>query len=121
MIYEYPEEFIVPVDYVNDLKDKEIYRCKKSKSLHEGKLLIPNKELQEDGIFLAEVDIYEAFQNKDINFLNMEGEVLQEPYNEYILKDSKVEDSSEYENIKDIISDIDEDYANSETSGIYNR
>ena len=114
MIYEYPKEFIVPVVYVKDLKDKDMYRCKKSKSLHEGKLLIPDKELQEDKIILAEVDIYGAFQNKDVNFLNMEGEALLEPYNQYINKDSTFEGSSEYENMKNIISDIDEDYANSE-------
>jgi hypothetical protein len=114
MIYEYPKEFIVPVVYVKDLKDEDMYRCKKSKSLHEDKLLIPDKELQGDGMFLAKVDIYGAFQNKDINFLNMGGEVLKKPYNEYILKDSTVEDSSEYQNIKNIISDIDEEYANSE-------
>jgi hypothetical protein len=114
MIYEYPKEFIVPVVYVKDLKD--MYICKKSKSLHEGsKLLIPDKELQGDGIFLAEVDIYGTFQNKDTSFLNMKGEVLPESYNEYILKDSKIEESSEYENMKNIISNIDEDYANSET------
>ena len=58
MIYEYPEEFIVPVVYVQDLKDKTMYRCKKSKSLHEGKLLIPDEELKENEIFLAKVDIY---------------------------------------------------------------
>ena len=36
MIYEYPEEFIVPVVYVKELKEKAIYRDKKSKYLHEG-------------------------------------------------------------------------------------
>ena len=115
MIYQYPKEFIVPVVYVDDLKDKDMYRCKKSKSLHEGKLLISDKELEGDGIFLAEVDIYGTFQNKDTNFFNMNEESLLEPYNEYILKDSTVKDISEYENMKNIISNIDEDYANSET------
>ena len=111
MIYEYPEEFIVPIVYAEDLKDN-IYRCKKSESLNEGKLLIPDEELEGDGIFLAKVDIdiYGASKNKDIKFSNVDGEVFEEIHDEYIFKDN-----AEYENIKNIVSDIDEDYANSET------
>ena len=111
MIFKYPEEFIVPVVYVQDLKDKNFYRCQESKSLHAGKLVIPDEELNKNEIFLAEIDIYGTFENKDINFLNMVGEVLQEP----IIKSDMVEASLEDENIKNILSDIDEDYANSET------
>lgn len=116
MIYEYPEVFIVPVFYVKDLGDNDMHRDKKYKSSHEDKLLIPNKELQEDGIFLAEMNIYGDFQYKDIDSLNTEGKSLQEPYNEFIINESKAHDSSEYQNI---INNIDEEYANSETSGIY--
>ena len=109
MIYEYPEEFIVPVVYVKDLKDKAIYRCKKPKSLHAGELLMPDEELQGDEIFIAEIDIYGDFKNE--NFLNIEEEILQES----MIKSHMVEAGLEDENIKSILSDIDEDYANSET------
>ena len=114
MIYEYPQEFIVPVVYVKDLKDKAIYRCKKPKSLHAGELLMPDEELQGDEIFIAEIDVYGAFKNKNINFLNIEEEELQEP----MIKSHIVEASLEDENAKSILSDIDEDYANSETLNI---
>lgn len=114
MIYEYPEEFIVPVIYVNDFKDKNMYRYKNSDSLHEDKLSIPDKKLQGHGMFLADIDIYGNFKYEDINISNMEGEVLQGPDNGDILKESNVE------TISNIISDIDEEYANSETSGIHN-
>jgi hypothetical protein len=115
MIYEFPEEFIVPVVYVKDLKDNDIYRDKKFKALHEDKLLIPDQELQGDGIFLAEIDIYGAFQNKNINDLKMEGELLQEFFQEPMIKYDIVEESLKDENIKGILSDIDEEYANNET------
>lgn len=114
MIYEYPEEFIVPIVYVDDFKDKYMYRDKNSNSLQEDKLSIPDKKLQSHGMFLADIDVYGKFKYEDINILNMEGEVLQGPDNEDILKESNVE------TISNIISDIDEEYANSETSGIYN-
>jgi len=111
MIYQYPEEFIVPVVYVQDLKDKNFYRCQEPKSLHAGKLVIPDEELNENEIFLAEIDIYGAFQNKDINFSNIVGKVLQEPIINGDIAKSNLED----ENMKNILNDIDEDYANSET------
>ena len=111
MIYQYPEEFIVPVVYVRDLKDKTFYRNQESKSSHAGKLIIPDEELNENETLLGEIDIYGAFQNKDINFLNMVKEVLQEP----IIKGDIDHGGLEDESIKNILSDIDEDYANSET------
>jgi len=112
MIYQYPEEFIVPVVYVQDLKDKTFYRCKNSKSLHEaGKLVMADEELKGNEVFLTEVDIYGSFQNKGINFFNMDVEEFQKP----MIKGELVEASLDNENIKSILSDIDEDYANSET------
>ena len=45
----------------------------------------------------------------------MEEELLQEFYKEPMIKDDIIEESLEDENIKSILSDIDEDYANSET------
>ena len=115
MIYEYPQEFIVPVVYVEDLKDKYMYRCNKPKSLHEDKLLIPEQELQGNEIFLAEIDIYGEFQNKDINSLKMEEELLKEFFQQPMIKEDIVEEDLGDENIKSILSDIDEEYANSET------
>lgn len=111
MIFNYPEEFIVPVAYVQDLKDKILYRCQESESVHADKLLIPDEELKENEIFLAKVDIYGTFQNKGVNFLNMGEEILQQP----MINEDIVEADLERENIKNILSYIDEDYANSET------
>ena len=111
MIFKYPEEFIVPVVYVQDLKDKNFYRSQESKSLHAGKLVIPDEELNKNEIFLAEIDVYGTFENKDINFFNMVGEVLKEP----IIKGDIGETGLKDENMKNMLSDIDEDYANSET------
>ena len=118
MIYEFPEEFIVPVVYVKDLKDNNINRDKKFKALHEDKLLIPDQELQEEGIFLAEIDIFGAFQNKDINDLKVEEELLQEFFQAPMIKYDKDEESLKNENIKSILSDIDNEYANNETLSI---
>ena len=111
MIYEYPEEFIVPVIYVKELIGNSIYRCENIKYLHVGKLLIPNEELEEDKMFL---------ENENTNFFNMEDGALKEHYEKYLTKHSTDGDSLESENMKNIISEIDEDYVNSETSGIYN-
>ena len=112
MIYQYPEEFIVPVVYVQDLKDKTFYRCKNSKSLHEaGKLVMADEEFKVNEVFLAEVDIYGTFQNKGINFFNMDVVEFQEP----MIKGDKAHTDLEDENIKSILSDIDQEYANSET------
>ena len=115
MIYEYPQEFIVPVVYVEDLKEKNIYRGNKTKSLHEDKLLIPEQKLVENGMLLAEIDIYGEFQNKDINSLKMEEELLQGFFKEPMIKEDIVEEDLGNENIKSILSDIDDEYANSET------
>ncbi|AWK49865.1 hypothetical protein DIC82_01610 [Clostridium beijerinckii] len=114
MIYQYPEEFIVPVVYVQDFKGKTFYRCKDSKYLNEGELAIPDEESKEDEMFLAKIDIYGTFQNKDINFLNMDGEEFQKP----MIKGDIVKSDLDNESIKSILSDVDEDYANSETLNI---
>ena len=114
MIFKYPEEFIVPVAYVQDLKDKTLYRFQESESLDEDKLLISDEELKENEIFLGKVDIYGTFQNKGINFLNMNEEILQKP----ILNIDIVEVDLEDKDIKNILNYIDEDYANSETLNV---
>ncbi|BCZ44807.1 hypothetical protein psyc5s11_08740 [Clostridium gelidum] len=105
MIFKYPEEFIVPIVYVQDLKDKTFYRLQESKSLKR------DEELKENEIFLAKADIYGGVKNKHINFFKMDEEILQEP----IINEDIVEADLEDENTKNILSDIDEDYANSET------
>ena len=118
MVYEFPEEFIVPVAYVKDLRDNDTNIDKKYKVLHEDKLLIPDQELKGQELFLAEIDIYGAFQNKDINDLMMGDELLQEFFQEPMIKYNKYEDSLKDENIKSILSDIDNEYANNETLSI---
>jgi len=96
MIYKYPKEFIVPVIYVNDLKENSIYRKKTSKSSHGGKLIMLDEEEKGDAIFQANIDIYE---------------IIQEP----AIKKNIVGVNIEDEYINSILSDIDEEYANSET------
>ena len=41
---------------------------------------MPDEELQGDEIFIAEIDIYGAFKNKDINFLNMDEDCITRTY-----------------------------------------
>jgi len=116
MIYEYPEEFIVPIVYVNELEDKGIYRDKKTKYVHgNSKLLITDKEFQDDEIFIADIDIYGVFKNKDINSFNVEGEYSKKFFKEPMMKTDMIKGALKDEYIKSMLSDIDEEYAISET------
>ena len=54
-------------------------------------------------------------ENDDMNFLNMDEDLLPKLYKKSMFNDNIVEESLEDENIKSILSDIDNDYANSET------
>lgn len=116
MIYEYPEEFIVPIIYDKDLIDRAMYRCKEQEFLHLGKLSMPDEELQTEEMLLAEVDVYGMFKNKDISVLDKEEEILEGFFKQPIIMEGIVEESVfGDEDIRSILSDIDEDYANSET------
>jgi hypothetical protein len=83
MIYKYPEEFIIPVVYADDLKEKSSYRHEESEELRDWKLIIFNDELLGNKMFQGDMNI------------------------------------SSDENTDKILSDIDNDYANSETLHIH--
>lgn len=114
MIYEYPEEFIIPVIYVDDLKAKSGYRNEDFESSRDWKILILEEELLGDEIFQGNKQIAPN-KNEDINFLDMDEDLLPELYKKGMINDNTVEESLEDENVKEILSDIDNEYANSET------
>jgi len=120
MIYEYPEEFIIPVIYVDDLKVKSSYRHEDFESSRNWKLLILDEELQEDEMFQGNKHIYPN-KNEDINFLDMDEELLPQLYKEAKMNDNKVEESLDDEHVKRILNDIDNEFANSETLCIYSK
>jgi len=108
MIYEYPEEFIIPIIYVNDLKVKSSYRHEDFEASRDLKILILDKDLQGNKNIAPN-------KNEDINFLDMYEDSLQKLYKEAIINDNPVEENLYDERIKKILSDIDNEYANSET------
>ena len=57
MIYEYPEEFIIPVVYADDLKEKSSYRHEESEGLRDWKLIIFDDELLGDKMFQGDMNI----------------------------------------------------------------
>ena len=115
MIYEYPEEFIIPIIYVNDLKVKSSYRHEDFESSRNLKLLILDEELQGDKILQDNMNIGTLDEISDMNFLDMDEDLLIEPYQKAMFIDNVVEENLEDENVKSILSDIDNEYANSET------
>ena len=118
MIYEYPEEFIIPIIYVNDLKVKSSYRHEDFEASRDFKILILDKDLQGDEMFQGNKNIAPN-KNEDINFLKMEVDLLPKLYKEPIFNDNMIEEDKEDKSIKNILSDIDNEYANSETQCIH--
>jgi len=114
MIYEYPEEFIIPVTYVDDLKVQSSYRHEDFEASRDWKILILDKDLQGDEMFQGNKNIAPN-KNEDINFLDMYEDSLQKLYKEAIINDNPVEENIYDDRIKKILSDIDNEYANSET------
>jgi hypothetical protein len=107
MIYEYPNEFIVPVVYVEDLLQKR------------------NGLIRDWNPF----DMGENLQGNEIDHENMEdngqNQEMKSPYiYQGLLKNQNdkstynynmAQEISDNDNTKSILNDIDEDYANSET------
>lgn len=115
MIYEYPEEFIIPVIYVDDLKVKSSYRHGNFESLRDWKILILDEDLQGNEIFQGN-DHIAPNKNEDISFFDMDEELFPKSYMEAMSNDDAVEESleDEDENVNKTLSDIDNEYANSE-------
>jgi len=119
MIYEYPEEFIIPVVYSDDIKEKSGFRHEDFEPLRDWKLVIFDDELEGDKVFQDNKDIETLNENKDINFLKMEVELLPKLYQESMYNNNVLEESIEDKSVKGILSDIDNEYADSETLCIH--
>lgn len=66
MIYEYPEEFIVPFTYVDDLEEKKEYRNKKCKALNDDEINIFSENLKKDYITKILNDIDNDYADNEI-------------------------------------------------------
>jgi len=117
MIYEYPEEFIIPVVYADDLKEKSIYRHEERKELRDWKLIILDDELLGHKTFQGDTNI-SPNENEGMKYLDMGKDLFPKMYKEAMINNT-VDESLEDENIKGLLSDIDNDYANSETLHIH--
>lgn len=120
MIYEYPEEFVVPVTYVNDLREEPMLREWEFEYLQVEKLLIPEEKLQEDEI--SKINKYEdeTFKKKytgkkGMNYLDLDEDILNKHYKKDMFMDNDSEENLCHDNAKSILNSIDNEYANSET------
>lgn len=120
MIYEYPEEFVVPVTYVNDLREEPMHREWEVKYLQVEKLLIPEEKLQEDEI--SKINKYEDktfnkeyIEKKGMNYLDLDEDILDKHYKKDMYMDNDIEENLWHDNAKSILNSIDNEYANSET------
>jgi len=118
MIYEYPEEFIIPVVYADDLKEKSIYRHEEREELRDWKLIILDDELLGHKTFQGDTNI-SPNQNDGMKYFDIDEDSFPQIFKEAMINDNTFEKSLENENIKGILSDIDNDYANSETLHIH--
>lgn len=112
MIYEYPEEFVVPIVYAGDLSAKPIYRDLEFEYIKIDGLLETEPELHQDEGFILN-DYENNTYGKKVYEFNMD--LLQEPYKENMLSYSIGEDNVDNDHVKEILKDIDDEYANNET------
>ncbi|MDR3593166.1 hypothetical protein [Clostridium sp.] len=119
MIYEYPEEFVVPVVYTEELKENPMYREWELKYLQMEKVVEPYKKMKEYEMLPEDEYENETFYKNNIgkkgmNYLEFDDEESQEkPYEEDMCNDNM-----EYEHMKNILKDIDNEYAKCETLGM---
>lgn len=119
MIYEYPEEFVVPVVYSEELKENPMYREWELKYLQMEKVVEPYKKMkeyekiQEDECMDDKVYIKND-EKKAMDFLEFdEGMFYKEPYEDNICSECMKDD-----HMKNILNQIDNEYAKSETLGM---
>ena len=86
MFYKYPEEFIVPVIYSEELK----VECNKS--------------------YRNSVSV----EDSKSDLIELNASILKEPFQESWISNNIVSDNLDDEKIKDIINEIDDEYANDE-------
>lgn len=111
MIYEYPEEFVVPVVYVEGLKEKPMNRS----YFQIDKSMTSSEEPQGDKMFQMITYHDEDISNKGMMFLDLDEDLLQKPCHEKYKFDDIVESEEEHYSSNDIFNDIDNEYADGET------
>ena len=120
MIYEYPEKFVVPVVYVDDLKEKTMHRDWEIKYLQVESMVKPDKNMEDDNIFtINEYDnetFYEGINGKkEITYLEFDDKLLKKTYQKNMFSENEIQENLDNDNMSSILNDIDEDYANNET------
>jgi hypothetical protein len=113
MIYEYPEEFVVPVVYVDNFKEKSMNREWEFEYFQVKELVVPSEKSQEDEMFKTNKYKDKNILIKGMNSLDLDEDLLQKPYEKNIY--DKVEKKIEHDNAKSIFNEIDNEYADSET------
>jgi hypothetical protein len=101
MIYEYPEEFVVPVIYSEELKENPMYREWELKYLQMENVIEPYKKMKE--YEMLPKDECETFYISNIGKNSMS------------FSDFDEEECYQDDYIKDILKEIDNEYAKSET------
>lgn len=115
MIYEYPEEFVVPVSYANDFSNNPIYRDLEFEYLKIDGLLGPEIELQEDKEFMMNDYKNNIYGNKEKEVFEFDINLVQTPYKENIISSGMGDYNVKNDHINEILRDIDNEYAESET------
>lgn len=105
MIYEYPEDFVVPVVYTKDLNP--VYREWEFKYVDES--IVPFDQSEEDKTFY----INKNERLKESYFYSFNS--YENADNKKTYCDNLIYDELDEENTKYILNDIDDDYAYSET------
>lgn len=100
MIYNYPKEFVVTVIYDNNLKFGPNDGQKKLGLLDDDELL--GEEVLKNSSVSDEKNTKESFED----------------YATDEIEDNIFSNSSKYENNKDILNEIDDEYANSQTEAV---
>ena len=107
MLYEYPEEFVVSVIYVKDLKNDFADRDNKFEfSATGGFLKIPENEIEEYELFSEKGNTIESIVDINLNDIGKEDPGIQE---------QEALGKFEHYNPGNIFISIDDEYANNET------
>lgn len=120
MIYKYPEKFVVPVIYVDDLKEKSMYRDWEIKYLQVESMIKPDEKIVDDNIFTINEYDDETFykgisENKDMSYLKFDVDSLKTTYPKNMFFEKDIQENADNKNINSIFNDIDEEYASNET------
>lgn len=114
MIYEYPEQFVVPVVYIKEIRDIPMYRTCDEKDMQEDKSPLFESQLQEDIVSFNE-DNRQNFGVGDIKFLNFEEE---QQHQQEILNYSATEEGLNTSHANNVLKDVDNEYAQNEALNI---